>query len=125
MRVSEGGLGFQDSSRAPAPLQSGSRLETGGLELTNNYAFNPSMVNMPRDDFTVEFWAKTPKYSDRTSGNSFQSFFSYATHTEKDSTCKSAVHSYSTLHTEQAESRRCPSSHWCLGRCDVKSESNR
>ncbi len=68
-------------------LQSGSRLETGGLEFTNNYAFNPSMVNMPRDDFTVEFWAKTPAYTDRTSGNSFQSFFSYATHTEKDSTC--------------------------------------
>ena len=44
---------------------------------------------MPRDSFTVEFWAKTPKYTDRTSGNSFQSFFSYATHTEKDSTCAS------------------------------------
>ena len=42
---------------------------------------------MPRDSFTVEFWAKTPRYTDRTSGNSFQSFFSYATHTEKDSTC--------------------------------------
>jgi hypothetical protein len=69
-------------------LQSGSRLETGGLEFTNNYAFNPSMVNMPRDDFTVEFWARTPAYTDRTSGNSFQSFFSYATHTEKDSTCE-------------------------------------
>lgn len=69
-------------------LQSGSRLETGGLEFTNNYAFNPSMVNMPCDDFTVEFWAKTPAYTDRTSGNSFQSFFSYATHTEKDSTCE-------------------------------------
>ena len=69
-------------------LQSGSRFETGGLEFTNNYAFNPGMVNMPRDDFTVEFWAKTPKYTDRTSGNSFQSFFSYATHTEKDSTCE-------------------------------------
>ena len=69
-------------------LQSGSRLETGGLEFTNNYAFNPSMVNMPRDDFTVEFWAKTPTYTDRTSGNPFQSFFSYATHTEKDSTCE-------------------------------------
>ena len=47
------------------------------------------MVGMPRDSFTVEFWAKTPKYTDRTSGNSFQSFFSYATHTEKDSTCAS------------------------------------
>ena len=45
------------------------------------------MVSMPRDSFTVEFWAKTPKYTDRTSGNSFMSFFSYATHTEKDSTC--------------------------------------
>ena len=45
------------------------------------------MVGMPRDSFTVEFWAKTPRYTDRTSGNSFQSFFSYATHTEKDSTC--------------------------------------
>lgn len=63
-------------------LQSGSRFDTGGLEFTNNYAFNPGMVNMPRDDFTVEFWAKTPEYRDRTSGNSFQSFFSYATHTE-------------------------------------------
>ncbi len=76
------------------PLQSGSRLETGGLEFTNNYAFNPGMVNMPRDDFTVEFWAKTPAYRDRTSGNSFQSFFSYATHTEKDSTCESPVRAH-------------------------------
>ena len=76
--------------RVLASLQSGSHFETGGLEFTNNYAFNPSMVNMPRDDFTVEFWAKTPKYADRTSGNSFQSFFSYATHTEKDSTCESS-----------------------------------
>ena len=68
-------------------LQGGSSLQTGGLEFQNNYAFNPSMVGMPRDSFTVEFWAKTPRYTDRTSGNSFQSFFSYATHTEKDSTC--------------------------------------
>ena len=72
-------------------MQGGSRLETGGLDFSNNYAFNPSMVNMPRDDFTVEFWAKTPAYTDRTSGNSFQSFFSYATHTEKDSTCECTI----------------------------------
>lgn len=80
--------GRHNSSCTHIPSQGGLRLETGVLEFTNNYAFNPSMVSMPRDDFTVEFWAKTPTYTDRTSGNSFQSFFSYATHTEKDSTCE-------------------------------------
>lgn len=83
-----GSTGGSDADLNSCTMQGGSRLETGGLDFSNNYAFNPSMVNMPRDDFTVEFWAKTPAYTDRTSGNSFQSFFSYATHTEKDSTCE-------------------------------------
>ncbi|BDA49076.1 probable Sushi, von Willebrand factor type A, EGF and pentraxin pentraxin domain-containing protein at C-terminar half [Coccomyxa sp. Obi] len=62
----------------------GKQLSTGSLSFANNYAFNPEMIDMPRKDFTVEFWARTPAYdADKSASNSFTSLFSYATHTER------------------------------------------
>ena len=70
-------------------LQSGSQLAIlEDWSSTNNYAFNPEHGQHATGQTSL--WSsgpRRPEYRDRTSGNSFQSFFSYATHTEKDSTC--------------------------------------
>ena len=60
-------------------MQGSSRFDTSALSFQNNYALATEISNMPTQDLTVEFWARTPKY-ENNNGSTHQEFLSFATH---------------------------------------------
>eukprot|EP01024_Parvocaulis_polyphysoides_P075800 TRINITY_DN980_c0_g3_i3.p1 TRINITY_DN980_c0_g3~~TRINITY_DN980_c0_g3_i3.p1 ORF type:complete len:1054 (-),score=150.66 TRINITY_DN980_c0_g3_i3:249-3056(-) len=55
------------------------KMDTRAISFSNNYAMKSDFDNMPEDDFTIEFWARTTALEGDTSeGEEFSEFFSFA-----------------------------------------------
>lgn len=61
------------------PLQGSNRKQTTALAFADNYAMNEHAKNVPTRDFTVSFWAKTPKFNHTDPRERFMTFITYAT----------------------------------------------
>jgi len=54
-------------------------MDTRAISFSNNYAMKSDFDNMPEDDFTIEFWARTTALEgDTNEGEEFSEFFSFA-----------------------------------------------
>eukprot|EP01023_Acetabularia_acetabulum_P041229 TRINITY_DN400_c4_g1_i3.p1 TRINITY_DN400_c4_g1~~TRINITY_DN400_c4_g1_i3.p1 ORF type:complete len:1004 (+),score=177.52 TRINITY_DN400_c4_g1_i3:132-3143(+) len=56
------------------------QMQTKAISFSNNYAIKSDFDNMPEDDFSIEFWARTSSLDEniRSEGEEYAEFFSFA-----------------------------------------------